>query len=325
MKRKKRLVISFIVLFVFLGFCWVQNNWLVVSHYTYESKKLPQEFEGYRIVQISDLHNVSFGAGNVRLLEKIDELSPDMVVITGDVVDSNHTDLEVAITFAEQVAEKYSAYYVTGNHENWLEESERQVLLKGLEEAGVVCLMDTSVEIQRGDSSITLVGLNDESLSGPMLNLVLSEAEKTNCQEISFGEDAKMEELSVAIGIEKQEVPEGDGAGMLQILLAHEPQYIENYSKYGVDLVLTGHAHGGQFRLPFVGGGLVAPDQGFFPKYTEGVHLMDETTMIISRGLGNSIIPVRLFNLPEIVCVELRGDSVERTFLYKPRRINCRG
>lgn len=291
--RKKRLAKMLIVVLVVWGFCWLQNNWLVVSHYTYESDKLPQEFEGYRIVHISDLHNATFGVDNGRLLKKMQELSPDMVVITGDVVDSNHTNVEVAVAFAKQVAAEYPTYYVTGNHENWLEESEWTELLSGLKDAGVICLSDEMVEISKGGSRITLVGLNDESLSGPTLKLLLAKADNVTGRE-SSGTDED----------EGQELPSVEAS--LQILLAHEPQYLENYSQAGVDLVLTGHAHGGQFRIPFIGGGLVAPDQGFFPKYTEGMHVMDETTMIISRGLGNSIIPVRLFNLPEIVCVELK-------------------
>ncbi len=293
MKRKKRLVIGFIVLVMMVCFFYVQNNWLTVSYYTYESSELPQAFEGYRIVQISDLHNASFGEENEKLLEKIRELSPDMVVITGDMVDSNHTKIDVAISFAKQVAAEYSTYYVTGNHENWLEESERKALLDGLRSAGVVCLLDEAVQIQKGNDSIILVGLRDESLSGPALSRVYY---------AGTGEEAKL--LSETKEIHTPESLENAGR-IFSLLLAHEPQYIENYSKYGMDLVLTGHAHGGQFRIPFVSGGLVAPDQGFFPKYTEGVHVLGDTTMIISRGLGNSIIPVRLFNQPEIVCVEL--------------------
>ncbi len=303
--RKKRLITRLIVVLVILVFCWLQNNWLVVSHYTYESAKVPQEFEGYRIVQISDLHNAVFGVNNVRLLEKIQELAPDMVVITGDVVDSNHTNVEVAVAFAKQVAAEYPTYYVTGNHENWLEESAWIELMNGLKDAGVICLADEAVEISKGGSSITLVGLNDESLSGLTLELMLMKAGETTGQGASGTVGGEGQESSGADGDEGQELS-GAGTTKLQILLAHEPQYLENYSQAGVDLVLTGHAHGGQFRIPFIGGGLVAPDQGFFPKYTEGVHVMDETTMIISRGLGNSIIPVRLFNLPEIVCVELK-------------------
>ena len=165
--------------------------------------------------------------------------------------------------------------------------------MNGLKNAGVICLADEAVKISREGSSITLVGLNDESLSGPTLKLVLTKMDEAIGQRTpGMDGDDRQERFD-------EEVTD------FQILLAHEPQYLENYSEAGVDLVLTGHAHGGQFRFPIVGGGLVAPDQGFFPKYSEGVHEMGSTTMIISRGLGNSIIPVRLFNLPEIVCVEL--------------------
>ena len=269
--KKKRWVLWIVALTMILLFCWIQNKYLTVTHYTYTNAELPQAFEGYRIVQISDLHNATFGTENKNLVNKIIELQPDMIVITGDVVDSNHTDMEVAFKFVKQCVEIAPTYYITGNHENWLGESDRVYLLEELKKLGVVCLEDESVEIAQGESAFTLIGLNDESLSGGVLKKVLEDAD----------------------------------AEKVQILLAHEPQYLDNYAAGGVDLVLSGHAHGGQFRLPFIGG-LVAPDQGFFPEYTEGVHVEGDTTMIISRGLGNSVIPLRLFNLPEIVCVELR-------------------
>lgn len=269
------------MLVILLAFAYVQNNWLEVSHYAYKSPEVPQEFVGFRVGQISDFHNATFGKDNERLLAKIQELEPDIVVLTGDFVDSGHTNIVLSLAFAEKVAANYPTYYVTGNHEDWLEESERSTLLEGLEKAGVVCLFDEYVKIERGGSSITLIGLNDESLGGIKLKI----SEKTTGETMLLTENE-------------------DTSG-LQILLAHEPQYMENYAKYNVNLVFSGHAHGGQFRMPFVGGGLVAPGQGLFPKYTEGVHILNETTMIISRGLGNSIVPVRVFNRPEIVCVEL--------------------
>lgn len=247
----------------------MQNQYLTVTFYSYENVKIPREFEGYRIVQISDLHNASFGKDNQRLIKKIKNLEPDMIVITGDVVDSNHTDVEVAVSFAKQAVNICPTYYVTGNHENWLDSEEKESLLRALRDADVVCLADESLEITRGENSILLIGLNDESLGNIVLSRLSADANDSR----------------------------------LQVLLAHEPQYFDNYCTNGVDLVLSGHAHGGQFRLPFVGG-LVAPGQGLFPPYTEGMHVDGETTMIISRGLGNSIIPIRLFNLPEIVCVD---------------------
>lgn len=271
MKSKtKWILIIFILLILLTGFCYVQNSYLVTTHYIYVSEKISEDLAGYRIVQISDLHNATFGKDNQRLMKKIEELNPDMIVITGDMVDSNRPNVDVALDFATQAAKICPTYYVTGNHENWLSTEDKQRLLKGLSDAGVICLSDETTDIKVKNSTFTLIGLNDESLRGNTLqNLVKNQDE-----------------------------------AQLQILLAHEPQYLEKYAMAKVDLVLTGHAHGGQFRIPFVGG-LVAPDQGFFPEYTEGVHVDGQTTMVISRGLGNSVVPLRLFNLPEIVCIDL--------------------
>lgn len=271
MKSKtKRILIVFILLILLTGFCYVQNGYLVVTHYTYVSEKISEDLAGYRIVQISDLHNATFGKDNQRLVKKIEVLNPDMIVITGDMVDSNRPNVDVALDFATQAAKICPTYYITGNHENWLSEGDKQRLLKGLSDAGVICLSDETTDIKVKNSTFTLIGLNDESLRGNTLqNLVKNQDE-----------------------------------AQLQILLAHEPQYLEKYAMSKVDLVLAGHAHGGQFRIPFVGG-LVAPDQGFFPEYTEGVHVDGQTTMVISRGLGNSVVPFRLFNLPEVVCIDI--------------------
>ncbi len=275
MKSKtKRILIVFILLILLTGFCYVQNGYLVVTHYTYVSEKISGDLAGYRIVQISDLHNATFGKDNRCLVKKIEVLNPDMIVITGDVVDSNRPNVDVALDFATQAAKICPTYYITGNHENWLSEGDKQRLLKGLSDAGVICLSDETTDIKVKNSTFTLIGLNDESLRGNTLqNLVKNQDE-----------------------------------AQLQILLAHEPQYLEKYAMSKVDLVLAGHAHGGQFRIPFVGG-LVAPDQGFFPEYTEGVHVDGQTTMVISRGLGNSVVPLRLFNLPEVVCIDMNGGE----------------
>ena len=152
--------------------------------------------------------------------------------------------------------------------------------MDGLIGAGVVILDDQVVEISRGDAKFRLVGLDDKSLADGTLRTLLN-----NAQNVAH-EDSEKKEFTV--------------------VLAHEPQYLARYAGTGVDLVLSGHAHGGQFRLSFVGG-IVAPDQGFLPEYTAGEYYMNGTEMIVSRGLGNSVIPVRLFNYPEIVCVDLVG------------------
>lgn len=263
-KRKKYVFV--IITAILLIFCYWQNNMLTVSNYIYSSPKITTELDGFRIVQISDLHNKKFGN---RLIRKISALNPDIIAITGDIVDSNHTNIETALYFAEKSVEIAPTYYVTGNHEYWLDTAKREKLFSGLKSAGVQILDNKTITVKKNNSAFSLTGIDDNTLSG------------------SFSRFLPTNENT------------------LNILLAHEPQYIYDYSTYGnVDLVLTGHAHGGQFRLPFIGG-IIAPDQGFFPKYTSGLHKSADTSMIISRGLGNSVIPLRLFNFPDIVCIDL--------------------
>lgn len=266
----KKILILILIIIILIPFCLYQNKHLVITTYTYESEKLGADLDGYRIVQISDLHNAEFGKENKKLLETIRSCSPDIIVITGDLVDSNHTNVEHAAAFVEEAVKIAPVYYVTGNHEYWLDPSENEQMMQGILAAGAYDLDDEAVRIEKGDSSFLLVGLDDQHLSDETLKNLLQE--------------------------QKNE---------LSIVLAHEPQYLQNYANAEADLVLTGHAHGGQIRLPFVGG-IVAPDQGFLPEYTSGQYNNTDTEMIVSRGLGNSIIPVRLFNYPEVVCVELR-------------------
>ncbi len=266
-------VITLGIVIVLIVFCNFQNKHLETTNYTYEVEQLGADLEGYRIVQISDLHNAKFGKNNQKLIDKVRECAPDMIVLTGDLVDSNHTNVNRAVQFVNEIVKICPVYYVTGNHEYWLETSEYDELMTGLTGAGVVILDDQAVEISRGDAKLRLVGLDDKSLADGTLGTLLNDESE------------------------------------FTVVLAHEPQYLARYASTGVDLVLSGHAHGGQFRLPFVGG-IVAPDQGFFPEYTSGEYYMNGTEMIVSRGLGNSVIPVRLFNYPEIVCVELKGKEV---------------
>lgn len=286
--NRKKYIKSAIVLLIVIAlllFCSYQNRHLETTYYTYKAEHLDAEFDGYRIVQISDLHNAKFGKDNQKLVDRIRECEPDMIVLTGDIVDSNHTNVDRAVQFVDEIVKICPVYYVTGNHEYWLEASEYDELMSGLTGAGAVILDDQVVEISRGDAKFRLVGLDDRSLSDGTLGTLLND-QAGQKEETADNENSEKKEFTV--------------------VLAHEPQYFARYAGTGVDLVLSGHAHGGQFRLPFVGG-IVAPDQGFLPEYTAGEYYMNGTEMIVSRGLGNSVIPVRLFNYPEIVCVELVG------------------
>ena len=292
--NRKKYIKSAIVLLIVIAlllFCSYQNRHLETTYYTYKAEHLDAEFDGYRIVQISDLHNAKFGKDNQKLVDRIRECEPDMIVLTGDLVDSNHTNVDRAVQFVDEIVKICPVYYVTGNHEYWLEASEYDELMSGLTGAGAVILDDQVVEISRGDAKFRLVGLDDRSLSDGTLEALFSD------ESIRHDQAGQKEETADNENSEKKE---------FTVVLAHEPQYLARYASAGVDLVLSGHAHGGQFRLPFVGG-IVAPDQGFLPEYTAGEYYMNGTEMIVSRGLGNSVIPVRLFNYPEIVCVELVG------------------
>lgn len=274
MKKKK---VRKIIILVFMGifvlfFCIWQNNDIVVSNYKYKTSLIGSNLNGYKIAQISDLHNKEFGKNQKNILIILEKENPDIIVVTGDIVDSSHTNINIALEFIKGAIDIAPVFYVTGNHESWLSNNDRDKLMKGMEQDGVTLLDNKAINLEKenGDG-FYLIGLSDNNLSDNVLTT-----------------------LSTYLDSSKP-----------QIVLAHEPQYFDNYSTAGVDLVLSGHAHGGQFRLPFIGG-LVAPNQGFFPKYTSGTYLKNNTTMIVSRGLGNSIIPIRVFNRPEIVIVSLQ-------------------
>ena len=260
-----------IVFFVF------QNNVIGVSIQDYSNYKIPSAFDGYKIVQISDLHNKSFGKDNINLITKIIRENPDIIVITGDLLDSNRTDYQTALSFVRQASAYAPIYYVSGNHESYLPQSEYQQFINDIS-IYVTIIDDRSAILEKDDDCINLVGLADPE----MTNSILTEKQRVR-------------DSSVLNLIQPD---------MLNILLSHRPELLSVYSAYGFDLVLSGHAHGGQFRLPFVGG-IYAPNQGWFPTYSNGSYQSNNTEMIVSRGLGNSIIPIRIFNRPEIVTITL--------------------
>ena len=279
-KKKTICVLTGILLVLVVWTAW-GNTALELNTYTISSHELPDAFDGYRIAQVSDLHNAEFGDGNQRLLDILREAEPDMIAITGDLIDSRKTNIAVALAFAEEAVRIAPCCYVSGNHEARV--PEYQELKAGLEAAGVTVLDDARVEIEISGKSITIIGVNDPSFFADYLT---SDATVM---------DRKLSELS------------SEDAGFT-ILLSHRPELFDTYVAHDMDLVLTGHAHGGQFRLPLIGG-LIAPNQGLFPKYDDGLYSEGNTNMIVSRGLGNSIIPFRFNNRPEEVLIELKSQN----------------
>lgn len=277
--RKHWFCVIAISLLVISAWFVLRNTKLEIIEYYVSSSRIPDPFEGFEIAHISDLHNAEFGDENKDLLILLSQIEPDMIVLTGDLIDSRQTDIEIALDFAGKAAQIAPVYYVTGNHEARIPEYEQ--LKMGLIEAGVTVLENQKVQVTRDGESITIMGIQDPSFQSDYL---FGDAESVSRQAITSLQN------------------ESDG---FTVLLSHRPELFDLYVDTGVDLVFSGHAHGGQFRLPFVGG-LVAPNQGFFPKYDAGQFVEENTTMVVSRGLGNSIIPFRTNNPPEIVVVELK-------------------
>lgn len=258
---------------------WVlwENTALGVTEYMVSSDKLPESFDGFRIAQVSDLHNDEFGENNEVLLDLLWESEPDIIVITGDLADAYDTDIDIALRFAEQAVTVAPCYYITGNHESSI--VEYKTLRAGLEAIGVTVLEDQRIQLEQSGETVTLIGLNDPG----------------------FRADPLLGNSAAVVSTALKNLAGGSG---YTILLAHRPEFFDIYVEYGADLVFSGHAHGGQFRLPFVGG-LFAPGQGLFPEYDCGLYTQGDTTMVVSRGIGNSAFPLRFNNPPEIIVIEL--------------------
>lgn len=271
MKKLFKILLAIIVIYFFL---YINNHWIVINEHFYQSNKVPENFEGFRITQVSDLHDGHFGENQKHLVEKVKKTKPDAIFITGDIIDSNRYDLEQSLDAVRQFNEIAEVYYVIGNHEvatNRVEE-----IYEALTSIGVHVMPNTNVTIERQGQSISLVGIED-----PLNGYSAEETLEYTLQDVD--------------------------PNKLTILLSHRPEEFEVYVQNQIDLVFSGHAHGGQIRIPGIGG-LVAPSQGLLPKYTAGTYIEGETTMHVSRGLGNSTFPFRILNLPEIVVVELKTE-----------------
>ena len=248
---------------------------LEISRYEVASSKLSESFDGFTIVQLSDLHGAQFGEDGTELVDKVRELAPDIIALTGDFV-TDEGDLEAVEKLAPRLTEICPVYFVSGNHEfgSGLAAEVRNIM----ESAGVKYLSNEYLTICRGEDHILLGGVEDPNAYADMLTP----------EELA----QKMNEASPSA---------------FKILLGHRNYWMEKYPELPVDLVLCGHAHGGLVRIPGVGG-LIGTDRHLFPDFVDGEFNNGNYTMIVSRGLGNSVPIPRIFNRPEIVCVTLRAE-----------------
>lgn len=278
MTRRKLIVrLVLLVLAALVAACILLSKYgLEVTRLKLGFEELPAGFDGFRIVQLSDLHGSRFGENNARLLEAVAAEGPDIIALTGDFLDEGETERE--LPELEALVGELSAiapvYFVSGNHD-WAS-GEAYTLFETLEAAGAVCLRNEHLRLERGGDSIVLAGVDDPN--GP----------------------AEMAEPDEFVASLRQEAPDS-----FVLLLAHRAYWAERYPELDVDLILCGHTHGGIVRLPFVGG-LAASNMGLFPEYDAGLFELPSYTLFISRGLGNSVPLPRFLNTPEVVSIELK-------------------
>lgn len=274
--------IEFGVLGILCIYLYSQNTSLKETDYNIKTSK-NFDVNGYKIAQISDFHNTNSVRLKRNIIESIKNNKPDIIVITGDLIDSRRTNITGAKEFLESITAIAKTYYVLGNHES--RKGNIQELIETFESTGVIVLRNETVRLK---DNLELIGLED-------INFSIPEKEQEN---LSNAQNILEQTLKQNL---KSIVPKSN---TYKILITHRPEYISTYSECNIDLALTGHAHGGQVRLPFIGG-IFTPGQGIFPKYTSGIHTNNKTKLIISRGIGNSKFPFRFNNRPEIVFINI--------------------
>lgn len=280
-KNKKISLSVFFTVFLILFsvYCTYQNNMLTVTQYEITHGKLPEEFDGLTIAQVSDFHNPRSEFLRESVLTELKKLTPDIIVITGDFVDSRRPKPEISLEFAKELVTIAPVYFAPGNHEARIPDV-YDPFEEELREIGVHVLRNSCETLKEGDSSINIIGADDATFYGKENKYLVS---ARVLDEIDYDRN------------------------LFTITLSHRPELFSVYTEKQQDMVFSGHLHGGQFVIPGLGG-LYMPTEGFFPEYWQGVFTEDGTTMVVSRGIGNSSFPIRINNRPELVFVTLKTE-----------------
>ena len=251
---------------------WLDTRRFALRRMEIRLDRLPPAFDGFTILQVSDLHNNAYGPDGLDLIRVMEGLSFDVVAITGDLLDRHRpARRDKGYGFAREAAKRWPTYFIQGNHEwrigGW------EAIKEDLTQMGVRVLDNERVSIARGGDRLDLLGISEKVTLKEMQTLIVP----NTCS----------------------------------VLLAHHPERIDDYACAGADLVLSGHAHGGQVRL--FGQGLYSPGQGVLPRYTSGVYARGKTQLYVSRGAGNhSFLPPRVFNRPQIDLITLKAKTPSR-------------
>jgi predicted MPP superfamily phosphohydrolase len=281
MKISKILDVIIVFLLITLVCVTTSRNTISTKNYKIETP-LPEEQGSIKIVLISDLHSVIYGKDQTILIDMVKNVKPDLILLSGDIFDDIDpmTGTQLLLNGISSIA---SVYYVTGNHEYWSHNI--QAIRETLESYGVIILSDTYITAEINNNKIVIAGIEDPH--------------KKDYETPSYNQNESMERA----------FRELDEVSLYKVLIAHRPEYLEDYKKYSFDLILSGHTHGGQFRIPYIMNGLYAPNQGFFPKYAGGIYTHGNLIHIISRGLSfNPRLP-RIFNPPELVVITIESSK----------------
>lgn len=275
-----------LILMLFIHWVYVTNHVKAVYYDVTARKKGDRDVN---IVFLTDLHNNSYGKYNSRLIQNIQSQKPDIILIGGDMlIKSPEPKIEIPVALIKELVKIAPVYYANGNHEKkimeyWEESRELFLAYKGqLEQMGVHYLIDASEHIQINGRQIEIIGLD---------------LELEHYRKIWHKSTLNTEKLS-------RKIPNRSSSEEYRILMAHNPQYFQLYSKMDIDLVVSGHNHGGMIIIPFLGG-VIAPNLRLFPKYDFGQFRSENGTMVLSKGLGVHSFQIRLFNIPEISVIKI--------------------
>lgn len=275
-----------LIFLIILGLILFSNNTIGITRYVIKSAKIPTEFNNCKIIQLSDLHSKEFGNDNWRLIQKIDNEKPDIIVMTGDMINTSDDNYHAFMKLSQNLAQRYKVYFIVGNHEQILSDPHIVISLKNY---GVTVLDNEKVRIEKGNSFINLYGMWFKLKYYKNKNA-------PDSKDIYYDLDTMQKALDASNPTE------------FNVLLTHNPMYFPTYAQWGADLTLSGHVHGGIINIPFKGG-LLSPEREFFPEYYGGSYQIQNKGMIVNRGLGNGNVGIRVKNQPEICLISLSNQN----------------
>lgn len=305
MQKKILFILKLIILVLTLlvVFNIILNKNIFIKEYKIQSEKITENFNNYKILQITDVHSIRNEIQLEKIINKVKEENPSLICVTGDLIDSeyysNQNNLyenkeidqieKLTVEFMKELVKIADTYYIYGNHEMMLlDDPENNRFKTDLEKNGVKILNNKTQVLEKSGDKINLLGIQDPA--------TLYKDEK-----YAYIKGANKDKVEVILNDLFLEIQEENN---FTILLSHRPEYFELYNKYNIDLALTGHTHGGIAKLPVING-IYAHPQGWFPKYSYGIYQTNDFSMIISGGIGYSKLPIRIFNPPEICVVTL--------------------